>query len=178
MKLLLHCCCAPCAIMPLQLLREEGHEVTAWFYNPNIHPYQEYKKRRDTLISYTGAMGIPLEVHDDYALEDFLRQVAQSPEERCPHCYRIRLEQAAKTAKAMNMDAFSTTLLISPYQRHDLLKETGEALAAEYDIPFYYQDFRSQFRAGQQKARELELYRQGYCGCIYSEKERYWREAK
>ncbi len=178
MKLLLHCCCAPCAIKPLELLQTAGHEVTAWFYNPNIHPYQEYKKRRDTLISYTGAMGIPLVVQDDYALESFLRQVAQKPENRCPQCYRIRLEEAAKAAKAIGMDAFSTTLLISPYQKHELLKETGESLGATYGIPFYYEDFRPVFRAGQQKAKELELYRQGYCGCVYSEKERYWREAK
>ena len=101
MKLLLHCCCAPCAIMPLEKLSAAGEELVAWFYNPNIHPYQEFCRRRDTFRQYTSAQGYEAIVEDDYALEDFLREVAAAPEERCGHCYEIRLAKAA--AKALSL---------------------------------------------------------------------------
>lgn len=164
--------------MPIQRLLAAGHQLTPWFYNPNIHPYKEFERRRDTFIQYTGMIGLPGVVEDDYALEDFLKLVAAQPEGRCVHCYRLRLEKAAQQAKQMGMDAYSTTLLVSPYQKHDLIREVGEALGQTYQIPFYYEDFRPYFREGQNKAKELELYRQPYCGCIYSEKERYCKQKR
>ncbi len=180
MKLLLHCCCAPCAVAPLAKLHEDGHDILPWFYNPNIHPAQEYKKRRNTFIEYTTSLGLPAVVVDEYGLVDFVKAVADDPGQanRCPHCYRIRLTAAAQAAKEQGMDAFSTTLLISPYQQHELLHQIGEEIASTWQIPFYYEDFRPLFRIGQEKAKALELYRQGYCGCIYSEQDRYWKKSK
>jgi len=177
LKILLHCCCAPCAIRPLEELTKEGHQVATFFYNPNIHPYQEYKKRRNTFVDYmTGRTDYILE--DDYALEDFLKHVAPDPASRCAYCYKFRLEKTAQLACEQGFDAFTSSLLISPYQNHDLLKETGEKMSALYGPSFYYQDFRPYFREGQQRAIEEGLYRQPYCGCIYSEKERYCRKKK
>ena len=110
---------------------------------------------------------------DEYLLEEFLRNVAPSPEKRCQYCYTVRLEAAAREAKKEPFDAFSTTLLYSIYQKHDLIKEIGERVAGEVGIPFYYEDFRPGWRKGVEVSKALGLYRQQYCGCIYSEKERF-----
>ncbi|MDD2422275.1 MAG: epoxyqueuosine reductase QueH [Heliobacteriaceae bacterium] len=175
MSLLLHTCCAPCAIYPLKLLRDEGRQVTAYFFNPNIHPYTEFRRRRETLATYAAANGLPLLVEEEYGLEEFLRLVAFDPAGRCPVCYRLRLERTAAKARELGMAGFTTTLLVSPYQDHALLRETGETVAAAAGIPFVYRDFRPGFREAQGQAREMGLYRQPYCGCIYSEKDRYYR---
>lgn len=175
MKLLLHCCCGPCSVMPTKILREAGHELAAYFYNPNIHPYREYKKRRNAFREFMEAEKISFAIDDLYDMEDFLRRVAEKPVARCVDCYEMRLRRAAEFAARENFDGFSTTLLVSPYQKHELIRVTGERLAAEYGIEFLYQDFRPWFREGQEIARERGLYMQGYCGCIYSEKDRYFK---
>ncbi|MBC9785667.1 epoxyqueuosine reductase QueH [Heliobacterium chlorum] len=175
MKILLHTCCAPCGIYPFDLLRQEGHEVTAYFFNPNIHPYTEFRRRKETLEGYAQSIDLPLIVEGDYELEEFLRQVAPDPAGRCPLCYRLRLQKTAEKARELGMDGFSTTLLISPYQDHEALKRLGEEIGRRAGVPFIYYDFRPGFREGQQQARQQELYRQPYCGCIYSEKDRYYR---
>ncbi len=179
MKILLHCCCGPCSIMPSQLLQKEGHELTAFFYNPNIHPYQEYVRRRDTLINYLKEQNTPLILQDSYDLADFLLAVSSTAannankKSRCAICYEMRLENTAKTAEKEGFDCFATTLTVSPYQDHQLLQEVGQKIGKKYGIEYKYTDFRPYFRQGQKQAKELGLYRQGYCGCIYSEKERY-----
>ncbi|ABZ84388.1 conserved hypothetical protein [Heliomicrobium modesticaldum Ice1] len=175
MRLLLHTCCAPCGIVPFDVLREEGHAVTAYYYNPNIHPYKEFLRRKETLEGYAASINLPLIVEEGYALEDFLRRVAADPAGRCPHCYDLRLRKTAEKARELGMEGFSTTLLISPYQDHETLRRAGEAAGREVGVPFVYADFRASFREGQQRARERELYRQPYCGCIYSEKDRYYK---
>lgn len=175
MKLLLHCCCGPCSVMPTALLREAGHELAAYFYNPNIHPYREYKKRRNAFREFMEAERISFAIDDLYDMEDFLRRVAEQPSARCAACYEMRLRRAAEFAVREGFEGFSTTLLVSPYQKHELIRVTGEKLAAEYGIEFVYQDFRPWFRQGQDIARERGLYMQGYCGCIYSEKDRYFK---
>lgn len=175
MKLLLHCCCGPCSVMPTKISREAGHELAAYFYNPNIHPYREYKKRRNAFREFMEAEKISFAIDDLYDMEDFLRRVAEKPAARCVDCYEMRLRRAAEFAAREKFDGFSTTLLVSPYQKHELIRVTGERLAAEYGIEFLYQDFRPWFREGQEIARERGLYMQGYCGCIYSEKDRYFK---
>ena len=176
--LLLHTCCAPCSIYCVDTLRTEGIEPTAFWFNPNIHPYQEYKARRDTLVDYAASIGMELLRREDYGLRDFVRAVAGDIDHRCGHCYRVRLEETARFAAEHGYEAFSTTLLISPYQNHDLLRAVGEEMAARYGVPFLYRDFRPGFRAGQAKARELGLYMQKYCGCVFSEEDRYAKQIK
>ena len=174
MKLLMHTCCAPCSVYCIDNLRNEGIEPVAYWFNPNIHPYMEYKARRDTLIEYSKIVNLELIIDEDYGLKEFCKNVSDDLTNRCvKYCYRVRMEQTAKFAKENGFDAFTTTLLISPYQRHDELKEICEEVAQKYGVKFLYRDFRPGFREGQNKARELELYMQKYCGCIFSEEDRY-----
>jgi len=173
MKLLLHICCAPCSIMVVDDLRRNNIDVTGYWYNPNIHPFTEYKSRMDTLKEYSSNINLEVIYNDYYGLKKFTKEVVSNIENRCVKCYRMRLEETARYAKENNYEAFSTTLLISPYQNHELLKEVGEQLAKEYGIKFYYKDFRPVFKEGQRLAREKGLYMQKYCGCIFSEEERY-----
>ena len=126
-KTLLHTCCAPCSVACIQMLRSEGIEPVSYWYNPNIHPYQEYKARRDTLMAYAPSVGVELIVQEDYGLRQFCRAVA-------------------------------------------------EDMASRYGVAFLYRDFRPGFRQGQQEARELGLYMQKYCGCVFSEEERYAKQ--
>ena len=177
-KVLLHICCANCAITPLERMKEKGNEVTGYFFNPNIHPYQEYQKRLDALKQYSGTVGLEVIYRDEYLLEEFLRNVSHRVEERCQYCYSVRLEATAREAKNKSFDGFSTTLLQSPYQNHALIKETGERVAEEIGVPFYYEDFRQGWKRGVEVSKAMGLYRQQYCGCIYSEKERFLRSGK
>jgi epoxyqueuosine reductase len=176
-KILLHLCCAPCTIYPLRILRGEGNEVCGLFYNPNIHPYLEYRRRLDTLTSYAVDEGLAVIREESYPLEAFLRQVAFREEERCHYCYHLRLSHAARIAKKGGYDAFTTTLLYSRYQKHDLIREIAGAVAVTQGIPFLYRDFREGWSEGVRVSKEKGMYRQPYCGCIYSEKERYCRDA-
>jgi len=178
MKLLLHICCAPCSILCIKRLRESNIDVTGFWYNPNIHPFTEYEARKNALMTYAESIDLPMIWQDEYGLRPFAKMVVDDLDNRCPKCYRLRLEAVAKAAKAQGFDAFSTTLLISPYQKHDLLRGVAEEIAKEVGIPFHYVDFRPDFRAGQTIARTLPLYMQKYCGCIFSEEERYQKKAK
>jgi len=175
MKILLHLCCANCGIYPFEQIREKGHEVVGYFFNPNIHPYQEYQKRLEALKQYSEKAGLEVIYRDEYLLEEFLKNVSQKPEERCQYCYSLRLEATAREAKQRGFNQFSTTLLQSTHQSHQLIKETGERIAMEVGIPFYYEDFRQGWRRGVEVSKAMGLYRQQYCGCIYSEKERYMK---
>ena len=178
MNVLLHTCCAPCANQCIDVLQGEGMAVTAFWYNPNIHPFTEYRARRNCLREYLKSIGLPLLEKDDYALRPFIRQVAENISGRCVKCYEMRLFETAKTAKQQGFDGFTSSLFISPYQNHELMKALAEKAAAEYDIPFIYRDFRPYFKAGQEKAKELEFYMQKYCGCVFSEQERYLKPTK
>ena len=178
MKILLHICCANCAIYPLQRIRERGDEVVGYFFNPNIHPYQEYQKRLESMRQYSETVGLKVIYRDEYLLEDFLRNVSHRVEERCGYCYSVRLEATAREAKKNHFDQFSTTLLQSTHQNHSLIRETGERIAREVGISFYYEDFRQGWRKGMEVSKAMGLYRQQYCGCIYSEKERYVKQKK
>lgn len=178
MKILLHMCCGPCSIAPVKYLREHDFNIQGYFYNPNIHPYKEFQRRLDTLREYAEAEDLPLIADDDYALESFLRGVVHKESTRCLYCYEIRLRGAARKAKECGTDAFSTTLLVSPYQNHEQIKYIGETVAQEEGIPFYYADYRPGWREAVSESRRREMYRQPYCGCIYSEKDRYYKPRK
>lgn len=170
MKLLMHTCCAPCSVYCIESLREEGIEPIIYWYNPNIHPYTEYKERRNTLKKYAEMIECKAIFEEDYGLKEFCKNVIKDLEHRCSdYCYKIRLEQTAKYAKENGYTAFTTTLLISPYQNHNELIRIGQEMAKKYNIEFLYRDFRHGFKDGQTKARELGLYMQKYCGCIFSE---------
>jgi predicted adenine nucleotide alpha hydrolase (AANH) superfamily ATPase len=173
MNVLLHICCAPCAIYPLEELRAGGMVVTGFFYNHNIHPYREYRHRLDTVREYAAKVDLSVIYQDEYRLEEFLAAVAGNPSGRCLYCYVSRLEMAAKAAVEGGFDAFTSSLLYSRYQKHDAIREIGVRLGAQYNVHFLYDDFRRGWQRGIDISRELGLYRQQYCGCIYSEQERY-----
>ncbi len=178
MNILLHICCANCAIFPVRVLREQNHRVSGFFFNHNIHPFQEYQRRLAAVRDYSAQVELPMIYRDEYLLEEFLAKVAADHHHRCGYCYRSRLEETVRQAIACGFDGFSTSLLYSRYQRHDLIREAGEKLALQYGIPFVYQDFRSGWRAGIDTSKAMGLYRQQYCGCIYSEKERYCAQGR
>ena len=135
MKTLMHICCAPCSVYCIESLRAEGIEPVGFWYNPTIHPYTEYRSRRDCLRSYAEQVNLTLIEQDEYGLRDFVRRVADHIEGRCADCYAIRLEQAAAYAAANGYDSFTTTLLVSPYQKHELIRQIGERLAEQYGHP-------------------------------------------
>ena len=173
MSLLLHICCAPCSVACIQQLRGEGIEPTGFWYNPNIHPFTEYRSRRDCLREYAKSIGLELVEKDEYGLRPFVQAVAADIDHRCSYCYAVRLAKTAQYAAQHGFDAFTTTLLVSPYQNHELLVEVGRQMAEKYGVQFLPYDFRPRFREGQDKARELGLYMQKYCGCVFSEEDRY-----
>ncbi len=178
MKILLHICCANCAIYPVEKIKAGGHEVVGYFFNPNIHPYQEYQRRLDALKQYSARTELMVIYRNEYLLESFLENVSHRVHERCAYCYALRLEATALEAKKGKFDQFSTTLLQSSHQNHHQIRETGERISKEVGIPFYYEDFRSGWRKGLETSKTMGLYRQQYCGCIYSEKERFLKENK
>ena len=178
MKTLLHICCAPCANMPIEVLRGDGFDITGYWYNPNIHPFTEYRERRNCLRAYAQTIELPLLERDDYGLRPFVREVAEDISGRCVKCYEMRLFDTAKQAAEGGFDSFTSSLFISPYQNHELMREVAERAAAEYGVSFLYRDFRPYFREGQERARALEMYIQKYCGCVFSEQERYLKKTK
>ncbi len=173
---LLHCCCAPCSLSCVDPLRAEGVEPVAFWYNPNIHPWKEYQARRDCLLEYAPAAGMEVRVREDYGLRDFVCHVAGDIGRRCTYCYEHRIEETAKYAAENGFWAFTTTLLASLYQDHEGIARAAERCAERYGVKFLYRDFRPNFREGNRRARELGFYMQKYCGCVFSEQDRYQKQ--
>lgn len=173
MKILLHACCGPCSCYPTEKLQADGVDFAILYFNPNIHPYQEFKHRLATLREFCEKKQFDLYIDKSYPLEECLRGMLDEPTVRCAYCYRVRLRYAAKFAKENGFDAFSTTLLVSPYQKHELIRREAEAAAEEFGIPFFYEDFRTGYQRGVDISLEMGLYRQQYCGCVFSERDRY-----
>lgn len=171
--ILLHCCCGPCATYPVRWLRDHEFEVTGFWYNPNVHPFTEHQNRLAGVQKLSERFGFPLIVSEGYEMIAYFRAVAGKEGARCRECYRMRLERTARTAAERGFSRFTTTLLISPYQDQPAIQEIGMEIARRHGIEFYYHDFTEGFRESQQTARELDLYRQKYCGCLYSEWERF-----
>lgn len=172
MKLLMHACCAPCSVYCVDTLRKEGIEPTIYWYNPNIHPYAEYKTRLDTLIKYCELEHVELIIDDEYGLEEFCSSVSNDLQNRCNnYCYPKRIGKLFSYAKENGYDTVTSSLLYSIYQKHDFIKEYMEKMSQATGIDFLYRDFREGFWEGHEKAKELGLYLQKYCGCVYSEYE-------
>lgn len=178
MRLLIHVCCGPCSIYPVRVLRDARHDLMGFFYRHNIHPYTECLKREETLSAYADAISLKMIIQTGYEIEAFLRNVAFRETERCTYCYHDRLTATAKVAKKGKFDAFTTTLLYSRFQKHEQIRSIGEAVGKAVGLPFHYADFREGWKAGVDESRRLGMYRQSYCGCLYSEKERYYRTPK
>lgn len=177
MKVLMHTCCAPCSVYCIDSLRDEGIEPTLFWYNPNIHPFMEYKARRDCLIDYADRAGAELVLKEEYGLDEFCTNVVSDLTGRCVnYCYPKRLSETVRYAAENGFSAFTTTLLVSPYQKHEELVKVCEKLARDSGVEFLYRDFRVGYHEGQNKARELGLYLQKYCGCIFSEEDRYRKQ--
>lgn len=167
MKLLLHVCCGPCSVYPIEVLKEQGYDIQGMFYNPNIHPIDEYNSRIDSAKLHFYNSNLPIDIIDEFDQEQFLKKVSPS-EDRCLECYSIRLDRIAKETAEKGFELFTTTLLVSPYQKHQAIIDIAEKAAQKYKVKFLYIDFRPGFREGQKKAREEGLYMQKYCGCILS----------
>ncbi len=173
MNILMHMCCSNCAVYPVRELNQRGVNVKGFWFNPNIHPYLEYKSRLDSLRKLQEIWDLEVIYEDHYGLKDFLRNVVNNEDARCEYCYTVRLEKTAARAKETKADAFTTSLLVSPYQNLDMIKTVGMLMQQRYDVEFYFEDFRGGYREGRKMAVDLGLYRQKYCGCVYSEMERY-----
>lgn len=176
MKLLLHICCAPCSAACIKVLREENIDIVGYWYNPNIHPFKEYDSRLKALKEYSKMINLNVIYDDFYGLDEFVKNTVNIIDNRCGYCYLSRMERVVKYAHDNGYDAFSSTLFISPYQKHDLLKSICEKLSKKYNIKFLYRDFRPYYELGREMFRETGLYMQKYCGCIFSERERYKKE--
>ncbi len=172
-KLLLHTCCGPCATYTVHHWRSQGWDVACFWYNPNIHPFTEHQHRLESLRQWCQNSGLHLVEAEGYDMIRYFRRVVGHEADRCGHCFSLRLERTASQANTGGFDAFTTTLLVSPYQKHELLCQVGEAVARDVGVPFLYQDLRPGYRQGRQMTFEQGLYRQKYCGCVYSEWERF-----
>jgi predicted adenine nucleotide alpha hydrolase (AANH) superfamily ATPase len=198
MKILLHICCSNCSLYPVKILQSEGHDFSGFWFNPNIHPLEEYSLRLDSLRKLVEKWSIDMNFINEYEPEEYfklfditdtdllnnvrsgsssgwshlLKLKGLSFPERCSACYRLRLEKTAEHARERGFDALTSTLLISPYQDIEKITEIGKKLADKYETIFYFKDFRPCFRDAMALSRELGLYRQKYCGCIFSWEER------
>ena len=179
-SLLLHVCCGPCAVMPITRLLDEGFAVTAWFMNPNIQPLAEYLRRREAAAQCADRLGVPIIFADEtWNITNWLRAVAgrDTAPARCAYCCESRIEAAFAFARQQGFAWVSSSLLYSRYQPHEVIKTAGEAQAAQKDAPgFAYRDFRSDWQEGIDRSKSMELYRQPYCGCVYSESDRYQKQ--
>ncbi|MFH1458487.1 MAG: epoxyqueuosine reductase QueH [Candidatus Omnitrophota bacterium] len=173
MNLLLHTCCAPCLIYPLERLKEKGYKVRGFFCNPNIHPLSEYRNRLQAVVDFSHRHNLEM-IHPQYNPAEFFQAVnlKEDRPERCGICWSLRLQRCALAAKDMGCGYFSTTLLVSPYQDQERLKRLGDEIAQETGVEFFYEDFRTGFKKAHEQAKAEGIYCQKYCGCLYSEIER------
>jgi len=174
-RLLLHICCAPCLCHPYQVLTSKKADITGFWYNPNIHPYKEYQNRLLSVKDFSQRRDLKVIYRDEYPLEENLEDLLR---DRCNSCYLTRLEATARQAVQDGYDHYSTTLLYSIYQRHEMIRDQGIEIGRRLGINFLYRDFRTGWDEGRAIAKEMDLYRQKYCGCIFSERDRYLKIRK
>lgn len=171
MKVALHTCCGPCLLEPLDALSAEAERLVVVYYNPNIHPIEEYERRRDTMLEYAQAEEIEV-VELPYDPERWLAQVgpvASDPEQRCRACYRLRLGEVSRWAAENGFDVVATTLTVSPYQNAEAITREGGQAAEKAGVGYLVRDYRDRYRDATQRSRELGMYRQNYCGCLMSD---------
>lgn len=194
-KILVHTCCAPCLAFLYSELKYK-FEIIAYFYNPNIHPFKEYKNRKNALIEFCRINSIKLIIkdNDDYNFEDWFEYIYYKQNEekkdrfflniknnrdfRCKNCYEFRLLETVNMANNLGIKKFTTTLLYSIYQNHEFLKNSCYELSKKNSLDFYYEDFRKGWQKGFDLYNETGLYKQNYCGCIFSENERFNKKFK
>lgn len=181
----MHTCCAPCFTyiendLKLNGIKNKVGELekvdyTALFYNPNIHPKVEYERRKKAFEFFCELKDCKYDIIDEYDLNNFAKQVVTNVGEnnkykvRCEYCYEKRLRKVFEYAKENKFDVVSTTLTISPYQNHKIIKKVAKKLEEEFNIEFWYNDYTEHFREGQRMARAIEgMYMQKYCGCMFS----------
>ena len=172
----MHICCAPCAVYPFLKLREEFNEVMGFWYNPNIHPLLEYRRRLEAVKIWAKRENVRVIYKDEYGLRKFLRQVVYREERRCFFCYQMRLEKTAIFARRGKFDYFGSTLLFSSYQKQKIFREIIVELSEKYKVKPYLNPGEGWHKKSMQLSKEMGLYHQQYCGCIYSEEERYKNE--
>ena len=178
-KLLLHSCCAPCSSHVITTLTNY-FDITILYYNPNIYPYEEYQKRKEEQIRLIKEISKVNKIdiidcdYDNNLYEEKIRGYEQCPERgaRCNICFNLRLEKTAKIAKEKKCDYFCTTLTVSPYKNTDLINQIGEELSQKYHINWLYSDFKKDngYKNSIELSKKYNLYRQNYCGCIYSQR--------
>lgn len=173
MKILLHICCSVCTTGPFEELEAEGHDVTGYFYNPNIHPLIEFRRRLKSVKVLQERMPVEVIYEEAYGLQHFLEEVDWRSGRRCRDCYRLRLERTAEVAAREGAEAITTTLFTSPHQDHELVAEVGRKCAERLGIDFLYRDWRDMAEGNRERARDLGLYLQQYCGCMFSEYDRF-----
>ncbi len=171
--LLLHVCCGPCACYSVEVFRKEGFDLTAYWYNSNIHPHKENLERLKATKIFSEKRELSLVMDDEYGIDAWLEAVrpgrmTKNKEDRCALCYTMRMERTAIKAKEKGISRFSTTLLYSRYQFHDRIKSIGEELQEKHGVEFIYRDLRVGWNEGIRISKEMGLYRQKYCGCVFS----------
>lgn len=173
MKLALHACCGPCLLEPYDSLAASGDVVEVLYVNPNIHPVNEYERRRDTLAAYAEAAGITWRElpYDPASWMEHVAPLARDQRARCRACYRLRLGMTAEWAARHGFDALATTLSVSPYQDAAAIAEEGRRAAAEHGLEWVGRDFTDRYAEATRRSRDLGMYRQNYCGCVLSELE-------
>ena len=163
-SVLVHCCCAHCTAYTVDYWRQQGYKVSILWYNPNIHPYMEHQRRLESVKSLTQEVNLPLIITEGYDVIDYFRQVVGHEPQRCQYCFRLRLLKTAEIAYQRGINTFTTSLLISPHQKHDLLREIGNKISKEKGIDFLYVDLRKRYSDSRHITKGLNLYRQQYCG--------------
>lgn len=168
----MHICCAPCAILPILKLRNT-YEITGLFFNPNIHPFKEYLDRKKSVMDLSTEFGIKI-IEDEYPYEEFLRNNIEKPTQadRCIGCYQVRLSRLKEQAEKLGFDFATTSLLYSIYQKHDLILSLVKSMFEQNQ--FLALDYRKDFWSGVSEAKQRKFYLQKYCGCIFSNFERYY----
>ena len=178
-KILIHSCCAPCLSVVHETVKKQFSSIFIFWFNPNIHPFTEYKNRFSSLEKYLELKEElkMIKIHK-YDIAEFTRNCAFREKNRCIYCYESRLNFLGKTAAKSGFSHITTSLLASPYQQHELIRSIGTSIEKRYKVKFYYEDFRKQWKIREKSIIEFDLYRQQYCGCIYSEEERYGSDIK
>ncbi len=180
-KLLLHVCCGPCSTACLSVL-SDYFDITLLFYNPNIHPLDEYYKRYAELrkfVEIERQKGYDIKIMNvDYDPQEYFDKVKGLEAEkeggkRCVECFNLRLEYSAKIARENNFDYFTTTLTISPYKNSQLINEIGKVMQEKYGVKYLFSDFKKNegYKKSIELSKKYNLYRQDYCGCVFSKKE-------
>lgn len=169
-NILFHICCGPCATASIKKLQDEGYKVTGYYYNPNIHPNSEYKKRLEEAMKLSKTLSSELIINEYQPKEYFkiIKGLERDKKERCLKCWELRLKRTAQKAKELNINIIGTTLRISPYQDQERLLNLGQVIAKDNNLSFYDDDLEFCFKESVEISKDQGMYRQKYCGCVFS----------